>query len=225
MKATLLEQHTHEKHKGKDYGIHDRGRYDIKSKQDKLHRKVSNFTPPQSLFLSTMLYTSNPKMTAADESSSDDVRDDLLLLLLFGDLTTSEASSMDLTTSNDDSILGGTIFDSLNLKRNEAMRRHIIKDEEEEEEDDDVMDDKNDTEAPQDQAISTPSSCHRRQRRGVRRGHQDSFDSTSFSSATTFTVMTKTHDGSSSSSSSISSDLSTSLYSTLSKSSTTARAA
>ena len=176
-----------------------------------------------------MLYKSNPKIitAAADESSSDDLRDDLFLLL-FGDLTTSlsdEAPSMDLTLSNDDSILGGTIFDSLTLKRNEAMRRNIIKDEEEEEDDVNVMDDKNDAaiEAPQDQAISTPSSCHRR---GVRRGHQDqdSFDSTSFSSATTFTVMTKTHDGSSRSSSIIS-DLSTSLHSTLSKSSTTARAA
>jgi len=188
-------------------------------------------------FLSTMLYKSNPKIitAAADESLSDDLRDDLFLLL-FGDLTTSEASSMDLTLSNDDLILGGTIFDSLTLKRNEAMRRNIIKDEEEEEDDDDVMDDKNDAAIEaQVQAIgndaslssSTPS-CHRRQRRGVRRGHQDSFDSTSFSSATTFTVMTKKHDGSSSSrSSSISSDLSTSLHSaaTLSTSNTTARAA
>ena len=85
----------------------------------------------------------------ADESSSDDLRDDLLLLL-FGDLTTSEASSIDLTLSNDDSILGGTIFDSLTLKRNEAMRRISIEEEEEEEEEDNVM---NDATEAQDQAI------------------------------------------------------------------------
>lgn len=165
-------------------------------------------------------------MTAADESPSNDVRDDDLFLRLFSDLFASsqsdEASSMDLTLSYDnDSILSGTIFDSFTLKRNEAVRRITIEDDDEEE--DDVMDIKNDATETQDQAIgndaslssSTSSSCHRRQRRGVRRGHQeDSFDSTSFSSATTFTVMTKTHDGSSSSSSRSTSisDLSTSLH-------------